>query len=129
MYRQILVKAATDPLRFLAAQVTTSRLEPAQSTFAGDLEPFGCCFVCLNLGHDSLLLSIPNARLSISWAGPDLVLVSSTASFLAALTIALSSLRLAESDAPLLTVGKEKALLPYIAQHPLLLHLLSKAFE
>jgi hypothetical protein len=43
--------------------------------------------------------------------------------------IALSPFRLAQSDAPFFTVGDEKALLPYIAQHTLSLHSLSKALE
>jgi hypothetical protein len=57
------------------------------------------------------------------------VLVAPLAAFPAAATVAFPPFRLAESDAPLLTVGKEKAPLPYFAQHPFSLHLLSKALE
>ena len=43
--------------------------------------------------------------------------------------LALSPLCLSQSDAPLLTIGDEKALLPCVTQHTLSLHRLSKALK
>jgi hypothetical protein len=57
------------------------------------------------------------------------VLVPSPALLFAALTIPFSPFRLAKSNASLFAVGQEKSLLPYVAQHPLSLNLLSEAFE
>ena len=60
---------------------------------------------------------------------PAPLLVSPPASFPPAAAVAFPPFCLAESDAPLLTIGNEKALPSYLAQHALSLHLLSKALE
>jgi hypothetical protein len=129
VHRVVLVEAAPDPLRFFTPQVAASPLEPAQFSLARDLEPLGCCFVCPHLGHDTPLPFVSNAEICIPQTDFDPLLVSSTASFPPASTVAFPSFCLAESDAPLLTIGNEKAFLPYVAQHALTLHLLSKALE
>lgn len=75
------------------------------------------------------MVPVSNASLSTSKAVSNPELESPASPLIPSLTVAFPPFRLAESDAPLLTVGEEKAFLPYVAQHPLLLHFFSKALE
>jgi hypothetical protein len=56
-------------------------------------------------------------------------LVPPPPSQLAALAIPFAPLRLAERDAPFLTVGQKEASFPYITQHLLSLYLFPKALQ
>jgi hypothetical protein len=56
-------------------------------------------------------------------------LVPPPPSLLAAQAITLTPLRLAERDAPFLTVGQKEAPFPYVTQHLLPLYFFAKALE
>lgn len=121
-HRQVFVKATANSFCFLASQVATPPLQPAQLAAASDFESFCRCFVCLYLGHNlsPMIVTVPP---------PFALLEPPLAPLLPPAAIALSPLRLAQSNTPLLTVRDEKALLSYVAQHTLSLHRLSKALE
>jgi hypothetical protein len=60
---------------------------------------------------------------------PPAVLIPAPASFALAFAIAFPPFRLAQSDAPLLAIGHEKALLLNVAQHAFSHHLRAKSLE
>jgi hypothetical protein len=62
-------------------------------------------------------------------SGLRLWLVPPPPSQLAALAISFTPLRLAERDAPFLTVGQKEAPFPYVTQYLLSLYFLAKALE
>jgi hypothetical protein len=103
--------------------VASATLEPAEFSPAGDLEPFGCCFVRLHLGHDmDLPLGTNGPWLSSS---P----ISSSPALPFQLAPAFATFRLSQSNATLFTVRHEEAILLYVTHHAFLLHLLAEAFE